>query len=76
MTSIFCAYLQQMHPQMQKCSYSGPLGQYLMEKISQPAWDLWKAEQIKLINEYKLSPVNPIDREKLKIEMLQFFKIE
>jgi len=75
MSSIFCFHLKNNLPAMQKSPYSGPLGSFLLERISQPAWDLWKAHQIKIINEYKLSPLNPQDKERLKLEMLQFFQI-
>ncbi len=75
MEQIFCHYLQSLQPKLLRSSYGGSLGVYLLDSISNPAWDLWKAHQIKLINELKLSLLNSKDKERLKKEMLLFLKI-
>ncbi len=49
--------------------YPGELGQRIFEHISQQAWDSWIEHQTRLINEYKLSLMEPKAREFLEKEM-------
>jgi Fe-S cluster biosynthesis and repair protein YggX len=41
--------------------------------VSKEAWDKWLRQQTMLINEYRLSPINPKDRKFLVEEMEKFF---
>ena len=49
--------------------YPGELGQRIFESISQPGWQQWLAHQTMLINENRLSPINPEHRAFLEKEM-------
>ena len=53
--------------------YPGPLGQRIFENVSKPAWQQWLAHQTMLINEYRLSPIEPKNRKFLEAEMEKFF---
>ena len=53
--------------------YPGDLGKRIYESISQPAWQQWLAHQTMLINEHRLSPINPEHRKYLEEEMEKFF---
>lgn len=53
--------------------YPGELGKEIYEKISQEAWQIWLRHQTMLINEYRLSPVDPRHRKLLEEEMKKFF---
>ena len=53
--------------------YPGELGKRIFENISQPAWQKWLAHQTMLINEHRLSPINPQHRQYLEEEMEKFF---
>ena len=53
--------------------YPGELGKRIYENISQQAWQKWLALQTMLINENRLSPINPEHRKFLEGEMVKFF---
>jgi len=53
--------------------YPGPLGQRIFENVSQQAWQMWLDHQTMLINEYRLTPIDPKDRQFLEQEMEKFF---
>ncbi|MEM7540701.1 MAG: oxidative damage protection protein [Pseudomonadota bacterium] len=53
--------------------YPGELGQRIFENVSQEAWQGWLAHQTMLINEYRLTPIEPKDRTFLEGEMEKFF---
>ena len=53
--------------------YPGELGKRIFENISQQAWAKWLAHQTMLINEHRLSPINPQHRKYLEEEMEKFF---
>ncbi|MDJ0926150.1 MAG: oxidative damage protection protein [Gammaproteobacteria bacterium] len=53
--------------------YPGELGQRLFENVSKQAWQQWLAHQTMLINEYRLTPIEPQAREFLEKEMEKFF---
>ena len=72
---IFCQYFKKEMPKMTSPPLSGTLGQHLFENISQKAWSIWIIEQVKFINENKLTLNNPADRELIKQKMVQFFDI-
>ncbi|MBM4222298.1 MAG: oxidative damage protection protein [Gammaproteobacteria bacterium] len=76
MDNIYCQYLKGQHPAMKTAPYSDALGQYLIEHISQKAWDLWREEQTRLINEYRLQPFKSETKAFLKEKMCIFFRIQ
>jgi Fe-S cluster biosynthesis and repair protein YggX len=53
--------------------YPGDLGKRIYENISQQGWQRWLAHQTMLINENRLSPINPEHRKFLETEMEKFF---
>lgn len=53
--------------------YPGELGQRLFENVSLEAWQMWLQHQTMLINEYRLTPIEPKDRAFLETEMEKFF---
>lgn len=52
--------------------YPGDLGKRIYENISQEAWQAWLGHQTMLINEYRLTPVDPKNRKFLEEEMEKF----
>lgn len=52
--------------------YPGPLGERIMQEISQPGFELWKKHQVLLINEYRLNLADPVSRQFLMEEMKKF----
>ncbi len=53
--------------------YPGDLGKRIFEQVSQQAWQDWLRHQTMLINEYRLTPVEPKARQFLETEMEKFF---
>ena len=51
----------------------GALGKRIFENVSKEAWGQWVGHQTMLINEYRLSPVEPKARKFLEAEMEKFF---
>ncbi len=52
--------------------YPGELGQRIYDNISAQVWQQWVNHQTMLINEYRLTPVEPKARKFLEDEMEKF----
>jgi len=53
--------------------YPGTLGQRVFEQVSKQAWQQWVTHQTMLINENRLTPIEPAARKFLEDEMEKFF---
>ena len=53
--------------------YPGELGKRIYESVSKEAWGQWLKHQTMLINEYRLTPIEPKARTFLEAEMEKFF---
>jgi Fe-S cluster biosynthesis and repair protein YggX len=71
--SVQCVLLKREAPGLDRPPYPGPLGQRIFENVSKEAWERWRGHQIMLINEYRLTPVDPKSRKFLETEMEKFF---
>jgi Fe-S cluster biosynthesis and repair protein YggX len=69
---IFCSYLQREAEGLDRVPYPGELGQRIYENISKEAWQQWVRHQTMLLNEYRLSPIDPKARKFLVEEMEKF----
>ena len=54
-------------------TYPGELGQRIFESVSKEAWQQWLGRQTILINEHRITPVDPKARKFLEEEMEKFF---
>ena len=70
--TVHCAKLNTEAAGLAKAPYPGELGQRIYKHISQQGWDMWLAHQTMLINEYKLSLIDPKSREFLTKAMQDF----
>lgn len=70
--TVRCALLGEELPGLERPPYPGALGQRIYEHISQPAWQQWLRHQTMLINEYRLSVIEPKARRFLEEEMEKF----
>ena len=70
---VNCVKLGREAPGLEYVPYPGELGKKVYENVSQEAWQEWVNHQTMLINEYKLSPVEPKARKFLEEEMEKFF---
>ncbi|NIM70502.1 MAG: oxidative damage protection protein [Xanthomonadales bacterium] len=71
--TVHCQLLGEELPALEFQPYPGELGRRIFEHISAQAWQNWLAHQTMLINEHRLSPINPEHRRFLEGEMEQFF---
>ena len=53
--------------------YPGELGKRIYENVSKQAWQMWLQHQTMLINENRLTPIEPKARQFLVEEMEKFF---
>jgi Fe-S cluster biosynthesis and repair protein YggX len=53
--------------------YPGELGRRIYEQVSKEAWQGWLKHQTMLINENRLSPIDPRARAFLEDQMEKFF---
>lgn len=53
--------------------YPGDLGKRIYNNVSKEAWQMWLKHQTILINENRLSPIEPRARQFLEKEMEKFF---
>ncbi len=70
---VQCVYLKREAPGLDRQPYPGPLGQRLFDSVSKEAWAKWLGHQTMLMNEYRLTPVDPKARKFLEGEMEKFF---
>lgn len=69
---IYCQKLKNNLEALDNPPYPGELGERIYNNISQQAWQEWLGRQTMLINEYRLSLIEPKAREFLQEEMLSF----
>lgn len=70
---VKCVKLGREAEGLQFPPYPGPLGQRIFESVSKEAWQMWLDHQTLLINEYRLTPIDPEHRKYLETEMEKFF---
>lgn len=70
---VFCSKLNQEAEGLAKAPFPGVIGEKIYNEISKQAWQMWLAHQTMLINEYRLSLIDPKAREFLHEEMKKFF---
>jgi len=69
---VHCAKLDKEAEGLERPTYPGELGKRIYLNISKEAWDSWVRHQTMLINEYRLTPVDPKARKFLEEEMEKF----
>ncbi len=70
--TVFCEKLQREAEGLAFVPWPGALGKRVFESISREAWQQWLAHQTMLINENRLSPMDPKHRAFLEGEMEKF----
>ena len=71
--TIKCVMLGKDAEGLDYSPYPGDLGQRIYDNVSKQAWQRWLAHQTMLINEYRLTPMEPEARKYLEAEMEKFF---
>ena len=69
---VQCTKLNREAEGLERPTYPGELGKRIFMNISKEAWQMWVGHQTMLINEYRLTPVDPKARAFLEEEMEKF----
>jgi len=70
---VQCVLLKRQAPGLDYVPYPGELGKRIHANVSKEAWQRWVQHQTMLINEYRLTPIEPKARKFLEAEMEKFF---
>jgi Fe-S cluster biosynthesis and repair protein YggX len=71
--TVQCVKLGKEAEGLDRPPYPGELGQRIFDNVSKEAWQQWLRQQTILINEHRISPVDPEARRFLEQEMEKFF---
>ncbi len=71
--TVNCIKLGREAEGLDRLTYPGPLGQRIYQQVSKEGWQLWLRHQTMLINENRLSPMDPKARKFLEQQMERFF---
>jgi len=69
---VQCVKLGKEAEGLERAPYPGELGKRILESVSKEAWQAWMRHQTILINENRLSPIDPQHRAFLEKEMEKF----
>lgn len=69
---INCVKLEKEAEGLAAPPYPGDLGKRIYLTVSKQAWQMWLQHQTMLINEYRLTPIEPKARKFLEEEMEKF----
>jgi Fe-S cluster biosynthesis and repair protein YggX len=70
---VQCVVLKREAEGLERIPYPGELGRRIYENVSKEAWAQWLKQQTMLINENRLTPIEPKARKFLEGEMEKFF---
>lgn len=70
---VHCVKLDKEAEGLATLPYPGDLGKRIYEQVSREAWQMWLGHQTMLINEYRLTPIEPKARKFLEEEMEKYF---
>jgi len=70
---VQCTKLRREAEGLDRQPYPGDLGKRIFENVSKQAWQDWLGQQTMLINEYRLSPMDPEACRFLEEQMEKFF---
>lgn len=70
--TVMCAKIKEQMEGLDFPPFPGELGKKVFENVSKEAWKQWLGQQTILINEYRLSSLDPKARTFLMEEMQKF----
>ncbi len=71
--TVKCIKLNKEAEGLAMAPYPGELGKRIFENVSKEAWQQWLKHQTMLINENRISPIDPKARQFLEGEMEKYF---
>lgn len=69
---VDCVVLGRKAPALETAPWPGDLGERIVQQVSLEGWQQWLARQTMLMNEKRLSPINPEHRAYLERQMEAF----
>ena len=69
---VDCVVLGRQAPALETAPWPGDLGERIVQQVSLEGWQQWLARQTMLMNEKRLSPINPEHRAYLESQMEAF----
>jgi len=69
---VECVVLKRSAEGLDYAPYPGELGQRIYQQVSKEGWQRWVQHQTMLLNEYRLTPIEPKARAFLVAEMEKF----
>jgi Fe-S cluster biosynthesis and repair protein YggX len=70
---VNCVKLKKEAEGLDRPTYPGDLGKRIFDGVSKEAWQMWVKQQTMLLNEYRLSPIDPKARKFLEEQMEKYF---
>ena len=70
---VNCVLLKREAEGLSRQPWPGELGKRIFDNVSREAWQQWLGHQTMLMNEYRLSPLDPKARKMIEGEMEKFF---
>ncbi|HSO84604.1 oxidative damage protection protein [Thiocapsa sp.] len=70
---VHCVKLGREAEGLDRAPYPGELGKRILANVSKQAWQDWLRHQTMLINENRLSPMDPKSRKFLEEQMDKYF---
>ncbi len=71
--TVNCVVMRTEGEGLEYLPYPGDLGKRIYDHVSKEGWQRWLSHQTMLINEYRLTPIEPKARKFLEEEMEKFF---
>lgn len=74
--TVFCTRLKKEAPALVEAPMPGKLGQEILSKVSEEAWNEWREMQLKIVNEYRLDLSEKEHRKILAQQMRSFLGLD
>ena len=76
MAEVLCSRCGSTSESLKSSPLPGEQGQQILTQTCVPCWREWLATQVKIINEFSLSPANPEHFERLLGDMSTFLNLK
>lgn len=76
MAEVSCSRCERTAPGLEAAPLPGEPGRLVHERTCLDCWEAWKAEQVRQINEYRLSPIDPAHYDRLIATMREWLRLD
>ncbi len=75
MITVQCARCDKKREALTEAPLPGELGEKLLKQTCEPCWREWVSQQLMLMNEFRLDPMNDEHSDFLDKEMIKFLTL-